>query len=109
MSTNLERQNLLEHGTKAIVLTPSSIVDAAQKDLRRHEHNSAEARTDAPEYEHYAFHRKHVAKAWKAGGHPKNVIELALADLTLGKESGKHWTRVIYSDAELLKKALEAA
>lgn len=108
MNANIERSALLDHGTKAIVLTPSSIVDAAREDLRRHDRNAAAATKDA-EYEHYAFHRRHVAKAVKKNPHPRSIIELALAELALGQESGKHWTRVIYSDAELLKKALEAA
>lgn len=93
---------LLEHGTTAIRLTPSSILAAAEEDLRRAERNAGRGERGDGEYEQYAFHRRHVRRA-------KNVqalLQLALAEINLGWASGKHWTRVIYSDPELLEQAL---
>ena len=105
-ASELERRMLMQHGTKVFELKPSSILAAAEEDLRRHERNN----TTAPsgDYEHYAFHRRHVAKTIKHV-HPcgKTLIEMALGDLEIGAASGKHWTRVIYNDPELLKAALD--
>lgn len=100
-----ERGQLLEHGTKAFELKPSSLIAAAEEDLRRAKRNASPGKT---EYEHFAFHRRHVAKAVKTGA-PKRIIELALADIDLGKSSGKHWTRVIYSNPDVLALALALA
>jgi hypothetical protein len=102
---NIGRRVLLDHGTKAILLKASSILAAADEDLRRHVRNLERS---IGEYEHYAFHRKHVAKAMNDNIIPngKMLIKIALDDLQTGCESGKHWTRVIYSDPELLKEAM---
>jgi hypothetical protein len=102
---NIERRVLLDHGTKAILLKPSSILAAAEEDLRRAMRNIERS---IGEYEHFAFHRKHVAKAMKDHIIPNGrmLIKIALADVDIGRTSGKHWTRVIYSDPELLKAAM---
>jgi hypothetical protein len=102
---DIERRALLEHGTKAFLLKPSSVLAAAEEDLRRSVRNIERS---VGEYEHYAFHRKHVAKAMKDNIVPngKMLIQIALGNLEIGCASGKHWTRVIYSDPELLKRAL---
>ena len=104
---DIERRNLLERGTKAIELKPSSIVAAAKEDIKRCGRNATEGREAGHEYWHYAFHRRHVHRALKAGGGPKEIITIALGDLERGRTSGKHWTRVIYKDEALLRQALE--
>ena len=96
-----EREQLMRYGTKAFVLKPSAILAAAVEDLNRFARNAA--RADG--FEVYAFHRKHVRKATCAN----HLIELALAEIEIGKASGKHWTRVIYNDVELLAQARGAA
>ncbi len=54
-------------------------------------------------YRQYAFHRSHVAKADTAN----DLIRAAIAAPGLGQSSGKRDTRLIYSDIELLKAALQ--
>lgn len=95
-----ERTLLEEHGTRLMVLKPSSIWAAAMEDLRRREFNCDKARQDR--FKIYAFHRKHVVKASTAN----DILRAAIAQPGLGLASGKKATRLLYSDIELLKAAL---
>ena len=56
-----------------------------------------------PQFKHYAFHRKHVVGAETAN----DIIRNAIAEPGLGLASGKRDTRLLYSDIELLKAALQ--
>ena len=63
----MPKPDILEvHGTTAGGLTPSSIVSAAEYDLRRRERNGPSGINTVGQYEPYAFHRNHVVKASKA-------------------------------------------
>lgn len=96
----LPRRRLLEvHGTTIMKLKPSSIWAAAMKDLERHDRNRIAGIEDVS---HFAFHRKHVQGAESAN----DIIRAALADPEPGLNSGKEMTRLIYSDLELLARAL---
>lgn len=98
-----DREMLAEHGTELMVLKPSSILQTASADLQRCRRNEEEANADAPCYEQYAFHRKHVRKA-------TDVLDLlvrALMDPVPGLESGKFNTRMIYGNGALLRAAIE--
>lgn len=92
---------LEEHGTQLMVLKPSSIWAAAMEDLKRRAFNTDKARADR--FKVYAFHRKHVLKATTAN----DIIRAAIAEPGLGQASGKRDTRLLYSDVELLKAALQ--
>lgn len=87
-----------QHGTTLMKLKPHMIWDIAMQDLDRRERN----KTKAWDFEHYAFHRNHVAKASTAN----DIIRAAIADRALGLASDKADTRLIYSDLETLKAAL---
>lgn len=104
-------EDVLEiHGTviEGGDLKPINIVQAAEEDFKRRTRN-AERQSGArggvgnPDFEHFAFHRKHVHKANSA----VELIELALKFQSIGTESGKKNTRVIYRNAPLLQEALE--
>lgn len=91
---------LEEHGTQLMVLRPSSIWAAAMEDLKRRSYNKDPGEDG---FRVYAFHRKHVLKANSAN----DVIRAAIAEPGLGLASGKRDTRLLYSDVELLKAALQ--
>jgi len=94
---------LLErYGTKLMELKPSSIWAAAMADMDRKVRNASLSRAFG-DYEQYAFHRDHVAKADTAN----DLIRLAIMYPGLGQASGKKMTRLIYADVELLKRALK--
>ena len=84
-----------------MVLKPSAIWSAAMADLERKARN-ARAELSPGEYEQYAFHRRHVAKANTAN----DLIRAAINEPGIGQASGKKSTRLIYSDVELLTAAL---
>src|ERR1017187_7764626 len=90
---------LEEHGTRLMVLRPSSIWAAAMEDLKRRAYNKDPGEEG---FKVYAFHRKHVLKADTAN----DVIRAAIAEPGIGMASGKRDTRLLYSDIELLKAAL---
>ena len=98
-----EKRILEEHGTKLMALKPSSIWQAAMADLKRRAHNSSVSKSGVGNYRQYAFHRFHVAKAATAN----DLIRSAIASPGLGQLSGKRDTRLIYSDVDLLKAALQ--
>jgi len=102
-----DRNMLAEHGTKLMELKPSSLLRAAQADLRRRERNTEEARAafGAASYEQFAFHRSHVRKATD----PQDLLIRALMEPGLGLSSGKYNTRLIYSSGETLLKAIHLA
>jgi len=52
---------------------------------------------------HYHFHRDHVRKAATAN----DILRAAIEDPARGRESGKKLTRLLYSDVEKLKAALQ--
>jgi hypothetical protein len=81
-------------------LKPQNIVQAAEADLVRKRRNMGEAEMDAPCYEHYAFHRKHVRRAVDA----KTLIMLALMDPVV--KTIKPNTLLIYGNARLLVEAI---
>jgi len=89
-----------QHGTKLMQLKPSMIWRCAMDDLARRVRNTD---PKSVEYEHYAFHRKHVAKASTAN----DILRAAIAEPGLGQASGKRDTRLLYADVELLKAALQ--
>lgn len=91
---------LEEHGTKLMQLKPSMIWRCAMDDLDRRAHNK---NTDATGMKQYAFHRKHVAKATTAN----DILRAAIAQPGLGQASTKKDTRLLYSDVELLRAALQ--
>jgi hypothetical protein len=106
-----EKEMLQRHGTTLAQLKPSSIWRAAQADLQRRVHNSSD--NGLPDtFMHYAFHRKHVIGATT----PNEIIQRAVADVersygpeavpSIGMASGKSQTRLLYSNLELLRKAL---
>lgn len=111
------------HATELGGLKPGSVVQAAEADLKRRVYNMQKPRPN--EYQHYAFHRKHVIKAET----PRELIEMALKDARklpeepsegitdeqvkqvekndpVGINSGKKWTRIIYRDVSTLEAAL---
>lgn len=88
------------HGTKLMQLKPSMIWRCAMDDMDRRAHNK---NTDVAGMKQYAFHRKHVAKANTAN----DIIRAAIAQPGLGQSSSKKDTRLLYSDVELLKAALQ--
>jgi hypothetical protein len=91
---------LQKHGTVAFRLKPGAILGAAEQDLRVRKNKKADI--DEPGRP-YAFLCAHVRRAKTAG----ELIELALANPDKGLESGKHNTRLIYGDPDLLRAALE--
>lgn len=108
-----EKEMLAEHGTELMVLKPSSIWQAAMADLERRKKNRHEGNGVPEEYQHYAFHRTHVEKAETAN----DIIRAAIADVegsygrdakpSIGAASGKPQTRLLYSNLDLLRKALQ--
>lgn len=98
-----DRNMLAEHGTKLMELKPSSLLKAAEADLRRRARNSEKDFGDS--YEHFAFHRKHVRKATD----PQDLLIRALMEPGIGLSSGKYNTRLIYSSGETLLKAIHLA
>lgn len=90
-----------QHGTKLMQLKPSMIWRCAMDDLERRVRNTMGS--ESTEYEHYAFHRRHVIKAATAN----DIIRAAIEEPGLGQASGKRDTRLLYSDIELLKAALQ--
>lgn len=84
-----------------VVLKPANIVQAAKADLERREHNIS---ADNSDMRIYAFHRRHVAKA---KGCTFTLIEFAVKEQSIGLESSKRNTRLIYHDIDLLRAALE--
>lgn len=83
-------------------LKPINIVQAAEADIKRSAHNVVEAQYDSPQYEEYAFHRKHARAAETA----HELILLALMDPNAALKTAKPNTKLIYGDAALLVAAL---
>lgn len=81
-------------------LKPINIVQAAEADLKRARHNASEAEYENPQYEHYAFHRRHARRADSA----HELILLALMDPCI--KTVKPNTKLIYGNAGLLVEAL---
>lgn len=88
------------NGTKLMQLKPKMIWDCAMADLGRRERNK---QAHVSDIEPYAFHRKHVEKAASAN----DIIRAAIKDIGRGQRSSKRDTRLLYSDVELLQKALQ--
>ena len=99
-----DRNMLAEHGTRLMELKPSSLLHAAQADLRRRARNSDKG-FGGDSYEHFAFHRKHVRKAVDV----RDLLVRALMEPGLGQASGKYNTRLIYSSGETLLRAIHLA
>lgn len=101
------RDVMEQYGTRLMQLKPSMIWRCAMDDLERRRHNAGigcpagQGRTG--EYQQYAFHRDHVAKAESAN----DILRAAIAQPGKGQASGKRDTRLLYSDVELLKAALQ--
>jgi hypothetical protein len=84
------------------MLKPQNIVQAAEADLARRNHNAREAELADPSYEPYAFHRLHVRRA----GDARELLILALMDSGMAAKTAKSNTRLIYGDAGLLLSAI---
>lgn len=106
-----EVDDILEvHGTTLMQLKPSMIWRCAMDDLGRLQHNKrvAASAKEPPyqqqgEFKQYAFHRSHVLKAESAN----DIQRAAIKEPGKGQASGKRDTRLLYSDIELLKAALQ--
>lgn len=94
---------LEEHGTKLMALKPSMVWQCAMDDLGRREHNATVGDGGVGEYKQYAFHRRHVLKASTAN----DILRAAIEEPGLGRASGKRDTRLLYSDVDLLRAALQ--
>ena len=86
-------------------LKPQNIIQAAEADLQRRQRNNAEAKTDRPQYEQYAFHREHVRRSATV----LDLIRLALMNPTIADNTIKKNTRMIYGNAALLIEAIRGA
>lgn len=101
-----ERNMLAEHGTELMKLKPSSLLQAAEADLKRRRRNAAAADAfGTASYEQFAFHRSHVRKAMDA----EDLLVRALMEPGLGLASGKYNTRLIYGDGGALLEAIYLA
>lgn len=94
------RSHLEQHGTTLMQFKPEAIWRMAMADFDRRAGN---ANADVTEMKHYNFHRDHVRKATTAN----DILRAAIADLERGRGSGKKITRLLYGDAEQLRKALQ--
>ena len=81
-------------------LLPQNVLQAAEADLMRRIRNKVSARQGT--FELYAFHRSHV----RAAKTIEQLVTYALMHPQLGLVSHKRNTRVLYSDAVLLVRAL---
>ena len=100
-----EREMLAEYGTKLMELKPSTVLQAAREDVRRHARNKKAALSGDCSYEQFAFHRKHVRKATDA----LDLLVRAYVEPGVGQASAKYNTRLLYSDAALLQTAIDLA
>lgn len=95
---------MIPHGTPLMVLKPSSILGAAEADVKRFRRNTDKL---SQRTEPYAFHRVHVRRAMEKGyGQGFDIIVEALRDRERGLASGKPMTREVYRDEELLRQAI---
>jgi hypothetical protein len=92
------------HGTEGAGLTVGAVLQAVKADIQRRTRNK-DGERHSGEYEHYAFHRKHVVKA---KGTVATLLRLAADERHIGLASGKKWTRLIYQDEALLREAANA-
>ena len=88
-------------------LSPRNIIQAAEEDFRRKARNKQRQAGEigSLDFEHFAFHRKHVHKAKT----PADLIGLAILFQSIGAESGKRNTRLIYKDEPVLQEAYRLA
>jgi hypothetical protein len=100
-----ERTMLAEHGTKLIELKPSTVVQAAEEDIRRHRRNKEAAEDGDLSFEQFAFHRKHVRKAVDA----LDLLVRAYVEPGVGLSSAKYNTWLLYSSEQLLQDAIDLA
>jgi hypothetical protein len=107
---------LRRHGTTAFILRPSRLIAAAQEDLRRYYRNTDPNRSSIERYAFVAYHVRKVARRFDGwleehvlGTAAEMLLACAIADAERGQRSGKHWTRLIYSDVPLLRQAREEA
>lgn len=100
-----DRNMLAEHGTELMVLKPSSLLQAARADIRRRQRNASKAHDGDLSFEQFAFHRAHVRKA----ADEQDLLVRALMQPGPGLASAKYNTRLIYSNGELLLKAIHLA
>ena len=98
-----ERNMLAEHGTPLMELKPSTVLQAAAEDIKRHTRNQHAAMLGELSFEHFAFHRKHVRKAVDA----RDLLIRALMEPGIGLSSAKYNTRLLYGNGALLKAAIE--
>ena len=95
---------MIEHGTKAFLLKPASIVTAALADLelRKHQRRPVEGWATS---EPYCFHRAHVFHAKSV----RDLLERAIKDRYSGVYSSKRVTCIVYGDEDLLWEAYALA
>src|SRR5216684_5512043 len=103
-----------EHGTQLMELKPSSILAAAEEDLRRRARNKIayqdrENEVTTVGYEQYAFLCCHVHRAKNV----QQLLRLAIFDARseekAGQRSSKRMTRLIYRWERLLQEAQDLA
>jgi len=104
-----EREMLADHGTQIVKLTPGSVLGAARADMKRKIANAEIGKQpfgySGYGYEHYAFHRRHVRRAVDAA----DLLARASNEPEAGLTSKKYNTRLLYSDVQLIRAAIELA
>jgi hypothetical protein len=100
-----EREMLAEHGTQLVELKPSTVLQAAWEDVRRHARNKEAASLGDCSFEQFAFHRRHVRKAVDA----LDLLVRAYIEPGIGLSSAKYNTRLLYSNERLLQDAIDLA
>lgn len=88
-------------------LTPNAVLQAATEDFKRKSRNKQRQAGEIGglDFEHFAFVRRHINRS----NNPKELIALALRFQSIGLESGKKNTRLIYRDRPVLQGAYELA
>jgi hypothetical protein len=100
LEPRIVRSALETNGTGGVPFKPDAVWRMALRDLDARVGNATAV---VGKMRHYHFHRDHVRKAATAN----DILRAAIADLEKGRQSSKKLTRLLYTDAELLKAALQ--
>lgn len=100
LEPRIVRSALETNGTVGLPFKPDAIWRMAMRDFEWRSGNSTAV---VGKMKHYHFHRDHVRKANTAN----DILRAAIGDPGKGRESGKKLTRMLYSDVEKLKAALQ--
>lgn len=108
LSKEAEAKNLFEHGTRPWNLNAANLVQAAERDLRVRERNKAKLNERAKGYateplEPFGFLQIHITGNFT----PRQILESALAGISLGRQSTKRSTLMLYESADRLQEAIE--